>query len=325
MRDASGFSAQRLHEEPAVLSNIEVTSPTRGNVTKFSVKLLAQQSLAGAERLHEAFVAFRAQRKDKGHFLKLISAHDEIEVLILKHSQEAWQVKLMHAIQNHKVQLTLMCLLVVDVLVVCFEIFLDLEYPECRLIKRDGLSCCPVVAAAAVGSHAGHDGLEHGRHHGHHALCEAGTEEGALGVGCDEHKYPVLHVTHQGLFATSVVILVLFEIELLLLMLAATPCLFFRNIFYALDVLVVTCALALELAPSFMADTETRDLLGLILLARIWRLVRISHGIFSTTHEADEGHIEKLEEEVHQLRKQLDELHNHFDQKDSCRVPTTSD
>jgi len=37
--------------------------------------------------------------------------------------------------------------------------------------------------------------------------------------------------------------------------------------------------------------------------------VRISHGLYTTTHELDETHVQKLEEQVHTLRKQLDDLH----------------
>merc|ERR1712093_958419 len=77
---------------------------------------------------------------------------------------------------------------------------------------------------------------------------------------------------------------------------AVTPCLFYRNFFYTADFVVVSAAIALEIA--LMSKPELQDIIALIMLIRVWRIVRIGHGLYTTTHEAEHKHAGELESQV---------------------------
>ncbi|MES1908932.1 MAG: hypothetical protein MHM6MM_001768 [Cercozoa sp. M6MM] len=63
-------------------------------------------------------------------------------------------------------------------------------------------------------------------------------------------------------------------------------------------VVVVGCALALELSP-------VTDAAGLVVLLRLWRIVRIGHGVWQQARAQDAAKIAKLQSEVASLRARL--------------------
>ena len=85
-----------------------------------------------------------------------------------------------------------------------------------------------------------------------------------------------MYYTHKSLYGISVSVLVIFEIELGFLMSILGCYGFFRNFAYILDFLIISFSLVLEIV---LHNTESGAAVGLLILARLWRFVRISHGI----------------------------------------------
>ena len=101
---------------------------------------------------------------------------------------------------------------------------------------------------------------------------------------------------------------------------------------YVIDLLVVTCSLVLELLFRLASNEVMEVLPGILILFRLWRFVRIGHGLVASTYEIEEhkthlalGHIELLEgllkryeveggipERPEKLRKK----HHHHDDED---------
>ena len=146
---------------------------------------------------------------------------------------------------------------------------------------------------------------EGGHGHGHHSsVCEAGLLETACPAGCDDHQHAAIHSLHTVLFSMTIAILGIFLLELSLLIICLKPKVFFRKPFYVLDLVVVTTSLALELGFYFSNNEAVAELAGLLIFARLWRFVRIGHGIIEVTNEY---HGQK-HGKIIQYNKQLEEL-----------------
>jgi hypothetical protein len=198
------------------------------------------------------------------------------------HGSESWRYKVLRFLHKQKVQVTLMALLVLDVLILCTELFLLATYPNCHTIRRDAISCCPVLEGEAARFLA-----ESSSESGHaEEFCEGGLEPFPdYEAGCDEHKYEGVHTTEEVLFALTMTILFVFFIELNVSMAALGPCVFFRQLFYLLDYFIVGTSIALELTFYSLSDETVQSLVGLLVIGRIWRFVRIGHGLIEVTAE----------------------------------------
>ena len=223
------------------------------------------------------------------------------------HGEDSWEAKVLHALHSKTVQYTLMGLLLFDVVILFVELFLAAQYPACIFIVRDAISCCPITVAdvteeghrrlgessatcetgleAAGDLHMLRSLAETAAGEEHHAICEAGVDTPQCQAGCDSHKYDGVHVAHTALFFTTITILTIFMVELILLIVCLKPRVFFRKSFYVLDLLIVSVSLGLE-SFFYAADDEAlQSLIGVIVLARCWRFVRIGHGLVEVTHE----------------------------------------
>ena len=91
------------------------------------------------------------------------------------------------------------------------------------------------------------------------------------------------------------------QIELLLLS-SVLRMNFFQNPLYVLDFIVVTSSISLELyLNSLGANKHTEEMSGLLVLARLWRFIRIGHGIFSSSHMASEHELGEMTEGLREL------------------------
>mmetsp|Transcript_11511 Transcript_11511/g.26559 ORF Transcript_11511/g.26559 Transcript_11511/m.26559 type:complete len:321 (-) Transcript_11511:151-1113(-) len=262
---------------------------------------LLKMAVDVAERLHAVAstkaveTAQQAQKLRKPFKPFLLTVEQEEEMVTERNGAQSWQARVMRFFHSHPVQIVLMVLLVADVAIVMAEIIIDLEFPSCRLVQRDAVSCCADASPASPASH---------RRLGEaHALCEPPAAQGNAPAGCDEHKWAAVHVAHDVLYSVSVAILSIFLAEMLVLMAAVTPCLFFRNLFYALDFVIVASALGLEIA--LKGNPHLADEVALIIVLRMWRLVRIGHGLFETTEKYGEAHAKHVEREVEELKQIL--------------------
>lgn len=249
-----------------------------------------------------AEAAVHQQHQRRGAFW--ISAEEEKEIVLEKHTANSWQYRAVDIIQSHKVQVALVVLLVLDVLIVMTEVFLDAEYPPCSKVERDAISCMNASYAADATDASHHRRLGGG---GGHALCPEGSVESGFAPACDSHKWATVHEAHTALLWLSVAVLGIFFVELSILVVALGAA-FIRNRLYMLDFFVVTLSLVLEITISQMGEDALAALVGLIIFARMWRFVRIAHGLATTTHELGGGHGEHDVDIADELAETVDTL-----------------
>jgi len=241
------------------------------------------------------------------HIHNKIGSHEsEIEIISTRHGEQSWQAKYLNFVYSPKIQHTLMALLLIDVLILFIEMFLDVEYPHCRFVERDAISCGDLHEGDvggerySIGRFLSEDG------EGGHHVCESPNVETGAKAGCDEHQRAWLHTTHVILFYITIVILVTFFIEVMTMLLALGSKLFFSHPLYVLDLVVITLALVLELTFHNLDQDDLGQLLGLLIIGRLWRLVRIGHGLVSTTYEVGHEVAEELEEKILMLEEELE-------------------
>lgn len=129
-------------------------------------------------------------------------------------------------------------------------------------------------------------------------------------MGHESHH--LMHTAHQW----SVVILCIFLVELLLKY-WVNPEHFMGNFFHKLDLFIVTVSLIIDTAAMWYIETTVEEggakqkdreavqiALGLLMLCRAWRVVRIFHGIFEQYHHFSEE-AEKPKVENEKLRRAM--------------------
>jgi len=266
------------------------------------------------------------------------TAEDEMEYLIHRWGHHSIRAKTAHFWHGHEVQLILIALLLIDVIIVFVELFVDAEFPMCSMIQRDAVNCCPaclsgrmmaevdefggvarMLSASGSGSSMGSGsgsasgsgssmGLDSGSGSGGHGICDphyVPFNDGT--VGCDPHLYPGVHVLHEILFYISVFILAVFEVELFSL-LAVLDVRFFLNPFFTVDLIVVTLSLVLEISLySIQSSTSSSsiDATQFLIIMRVWRMARVGHGIAASSYELADKKLHALEVALRELEAEL--------------------
>lgn len=212
------------------------------------------------------------------------------------HGKESWRMKVLDFLHQRKVQYALISLLLLDVIILFIELFLLTQYPMCVVIERDCISCCPVTDANNITEDPKNHDLRFllGEAEHHDDICEEGLTPNDTTGGCDPHKWKNVHTAELVFFSITILILSIFFIELNLEMMALHPSVFFRQFFFTLDYLIVTVSLTLELSLHFVEEDSLATLLGLLVFARVWRFIRIGHGIVEVTSELTHKKYEKL-------------------------------
>ena len=233
-----------------------------------------------------------------GRTLSCIISHNEETQWVVQHyGPHSWQTQVVHFLHSLTVQIISMALLVLDIIIIIVELYLDMEYPACHIITRDATSCCNASHYASVNRNPAHHSGPHATpipaaHHRfleeHPTLCNSGlTPIPAFTTGCDAHKHSGVHVAHDVMLWMSVVILSLFALEMIILF-AIERLVFLRNPLYVFDVFIISAALSIEiyLYSHKAGDSDQLSALaGLLVLARSWRFVRIGHAIFMVNHK----------------------------------------
>eukprot|EP00747_Dinoflagellata_sp_TGD_P027197 gnl/TRDRNA2_/TRDRNA2_132456_c1_seq4.p1 gnl/TRDRNA2_/TRDRNA2_132456_c1~~gnl/TRDRNA2_/TRDRNA2_132456_c1_seq4.p1 ORF type:complete len:339 (-),score=62.92 gnl/TRDRNA2_/TRDRNA2_132456_c1_seq4:97-1113(-) len=190
-----------------------------------------------------------------------------------------------------------------------------------------------LIADVPAEHHHGHEkphddghGHEHHEDHAYHHDNEHahGHPLGPPGALVCEDRYGIEahNITHQC-HIWSIVILSIFVIELSI-KLAVNPKEFCGNPFHVLDFVIVVLSLIVDTFVMWYiaenAETlrnkkdEVEMIIVLLIICRIWRVVRIVHGIFEVAHEQHEHQAElkhemaELEEKNKELEKELEGL-----------------
>uniref|UniRef100_A0A7S2W746 Voltage-gated hydrogen channel 1 n=1 Tax=Mucochytrium quahogii TaxID=96639 RepID=A0A7S2W746_9STRA len=181
-----------------------------------------------------------------------ISQAFEQEIVRKKFGDTSWNVKVLRAVHNKWCQYFLASLLALDILCLVTELLLDSYHPTCS------------VVIASCGASNRTDGIPPSVH-------RLLSTEATCMPYCLEQPHWV-HSLHESLFWISISILLMFQVEFLILF-AAIRFLFFRNVFYIIDFIVVTASIVLEFSLRGPAGAEAG---GLLVVVRVWRLFRIA-------------------------------------------------
>lgn len=188
-----------------------------------------------------------------------------------------------------------------DVTILFIELALDAFFPSCYVVERDAVSCC--LSDNENPHYAATESRLLGGGEGHDELCEAPLVETSHPAGCDDHKYHGVHVAHDVLFSFTILILSIFEVELLTMMYLIGVDKFFARVLYIVDLFIVTVSLVLEILFRLLHNQIASDLIGILIFFRLWRFVRIGHGFIASTYEMQEEKVEKWKEYAEELEK----------------------
>mmetsp|Transcript_14270 Transcript_14270/g.23180 ORF Transcript_14270/g.23180 Transcript_14270/m.23180 type:complete len:256 (+) Transcript_14270:106-873(+) len=177
-----------------------------------------------------------------------VSEREEVAYVDVEYNSKprSTAIRVIHA---RNTQYFLTALLIFDVILLFGQVFLDAHFPPCYAITANA-ECVDVN----------------------------GVESDTAHVHCEEHPYAVESVAVVMYFA-SLIILSIFEIELVALVLTLGPVQYLRNLSYWLDTFIINVSIVLEVV---LHETKDDALASALVVARVWRLIRISHGIFTT-------------------------------------------
>ena len=233
-----------------------------------------------------------------------VSAAEEREIVSKMHRPGSWQIRVLDVLQSSRVQLTMTALLIIDVIIVVVELFIDAEFPACSIIERDALSCCSNISSSSSYAYAPY-----------YSQCDSPlVDSPQYPAACDPYKYKFVKKLHWVLFIISVSILTIFLIELLGLIVILRDR-FLHNRLYLIDFVVVTAALSLEIFVKFVVKKNSSgDLAGVLTFARMWRFIRLGHGLVSSLHESHASHIEEMEKHFKEVAGYVGTLQARLDQ-----------
>ncbi|GBG26161.1 Hypothetical Protein FCC1311_023812 [Hondaea fermentalgiana] len=177
-----------------------------------------------------------------------VSEREEVAYVDVEYNS-LWRSSSIRWLHARNTQYTLTGLLMFDVILLFAQVFLDAHFPPCYAITNN---------AECVDS--------------------SGVESLTAHIHCEEHS-DIVHSTSAIMYVVSLVILIIFEIELVLAFITLGPFQFLRNLSYQLDIFIVTTSIALEI---LLHETEDDAIASALIIARVWRLIRISHGLFTT-------------------------------------------
>lgn len=181
-------------------------------------------------------------------------------------------------------------------------------------MTRDAISCCPLADGAA----ADHSNIRWLAEDSHDSFCQAPLVDSDYAAGCDPHKWETVHNAEHALFIITMTILSIFFVEISLLMVALTPCVFFRQFWYVLDLIIVVVSIVLEVWFHAASNETASALSGLVVIGRCWRFVRVGHGLISATAEMTSLKYEEIVKLAEDLEKLLEEYDEKLGEHDEC-------
>ena len=285
--------------------------------------------------------------KDEFNFI-IPTIHGEKHHVQEKHGHDSWQHTILEILHHHTFQKFLILLLVIDVMLLFIEIYLSSTHPSCDIITRDCISCCPTIetmttttsmeatsggegetdsagarhllrrflAEVVAGSSSGHSTTAlsdeaHESSHETHSFCDSGYIESteSASVTCDVHKWSNIHTIEDIFSYLTLAILGIFMVELNLQMIIIGPIIFCKQFFFALDYIIVVISFVLEVIKRLLPQEIVASILEILIFSRIWRFIRVGHGIAEITAETTHEHYEKHHSASHaELLKYTEQL-----------------
>jgi len=191
---------------------------------------------------------------------------------------ETWREKLGEFLEGKKVQIFMFTLIVIDLLVIVAQLFI-IDPQNCAADHGLTVSSDP-----------------------HHSSSSHHSESHSA-----EPHHNAYHLAGEILDLVSLAILCTLALETILLFIAFDIKLF-KQPLYILDALVIGASLGVEL------ESKGHDIVGsLLIFFRLWRIVRIVHGVAMSVQEKNEKVIKDLEKEAEELAKHKTDLQTKYD------------
>jgi hypothetical protein len=206
----------------------------------------------------------------------------EQDILKQRYGKKNWRVKLHGFLHSHVVIIGLAALLLLDIVFIVITLSLDASYPACHVILKQ---------------------------------CACDDDGGKLSPTCISAPTGIRNF-QLALSILSLIILVIFLIELFFMFAAVGTKLFCTSPFLVLDTLIILISMGLE---GYIIWKETSERSNLdeehsnesvaaasaivIVFSRSWRLLRIGHGAFKEAHDFYEDEIERLKDQIIQLKR----------------------
>lgn len=194
-----------------------------------------------------------------------------------------------------------------------------------QLVTGSGGSPRSRAAAVHLAAHGPEEGGEETEGHGE-AEGHGGHGHGHGGaLICDHRKGETAEEIEYKCKIGSILILVIFEIELMI-KIWINPSGFFSNRYHVLDLFVVSVSLFVDavlfelaghLGNWFSAST-LQIFAAALVMSRVWRIVRIVHGIFEVMH-AQKEEMDELEHEISEGKAQTERLQEKLRRLESRR------
>lgn len=233
----------------------------------------------------------------------IASAHKLIAGL--NDDEPNFKSRLRSLLNTYNFQITMVVLIILDCVMVLGEMIIELKLfqnEECEknhMMKAISSTMAPVVTttttlASTVAEIVGEGLSQHASGNSHPATARAAHNN------C-EHMEHLLHNVEHIFHLTSIFILFLFNVELIV-RLYAHGYKYFLNLEIALDALIVIVSFSLDVA---FLNNGLKRYLYLLIILRLWRVLRVVHAIITAIRAPFERQVEKLKKKKKMLQRDL--------------------
>lgn len=214
------------------------------------------------------------------------SAHKLIDGL--NDDEPSFKTHLRNLLNTYNFQITFIILIIMDCMMVLGEMLIELKMFQSSECERSDLMhtmVSPATMNPADLNETMSAKLEH---------------EHKLEEHC-EHVAHILHHVEHGFHLTSIFILFLFNVELIV-RLYAHGYKYFLELEIALDAFIVIVSFSLDVA---FLNNRLKKFLYLLIILRLWRVLRVIHAIITAIRAPFERQVEKLKKKKKMLQRDL--------------------
>jgi len=225
---------------------------------------------------------------------------NEDQLLVEEYGETHWRVRTYRTLHQHWFILLLAFLMVLDIIFMVVDLVLAAFYPPCTIIVQ---SCSCTAKNESTTSPQ-------------HLLASAtggGSDADPNGICTRDCHEPPQSVSDAMIALTicSIVILLLFLLELLVHLVVIGAKRFFVQLFVTIDLVIVIVSIGLELYLLVSEITHNHEedaalqatTVPLIIFARSWRLLRIGHGAYKEAHDFYGEKMRKLKDRIAELER----------------------